>query len=285
MKPAAFAYHAPETIEGALALLAEFGPLGGRVLAGGQSLVPMMAFRLAQPAHLIDVNRIDALAGVRVDDGVMIIGAATRHRVFERRVSKNPLGGLLGDICRHIAHGPIRARGTFGGSIAHADPASEWCLLAATLGATMVIRNARGTRRIPASGFFDGVMTTTLAEDELLTAIELPMLEPDTRYGFHEFSRRAGDFAVGMALVTLRIKDGVIIESRVGIGGIEPVPRCCTAAETVLGGRIPEASAFAAAADAACADVAPMEDGQISAAYRCEVIGACVRRALARCVA
>ncbi|MHB1304962.1 MAG: FAD binding domain-containing protein [Acidiphilium sp.] len=285
MKSAAFAYHAPETIEAAVALLGDLAPEGARILAGGQSLVPIMAFRLAQPAHLIDINRIGALAGISVAGGVVTIGAATRHAAFERPPLDGVLGALLADICRHIAHGPIRARGTFGGSIAHADPASEWCLLAATLGAMMVARSTAGARRIQAASFFESIMTTALAPDELLVAIELLVPPPDVRAGFHEFSRRQGDFAIGMALATFRIEDGRIADPRIGIGGVESVPRRCTKAEAALRGRPADEAGFAAAAAAVREDVEPMEDGQIDAEYRRDIIGACVSRALARCLA
>src|SRR5580700_5047597 len=154
MKPAAFRYHAPTSIEEAVAMLAEYAPDDGRVLAGGQSLVPTMAFRLARPHHLVDINGIAALRRLVVEDGRLEIAAGVRHQAFHRPVVEGPLGTLLSMVMRHIAHYPIRTRGTFCGSVAHADPASEWCLLAATLGADMVSRSARGMRIIAAAGYF-----------------------------------------------------------------------------------------------------------------------------------
>jgi len=168
MKPASFRYHAPQTIEEALAMLAEYAPDDGRVLAGGQSLVPTMAFRLARPHHLVDINGIEALRRLAIEDGKLVIGAGVRHQAFHRPVVEGPLGALLSAVMRHIAHYPIRTRGTFCGSLAHADPASEWCLAAATLGAEMVARSARGARIIAAADFFQGIMTTALEADELL---------------------------------------------------------------------------------------------------------------------
>ena len=165
MKPAPFRYHAPKTIEEAVATLAEVAGDDGRVLAGGQSLVPIMAFRLARPAHLVDINGVTELARLAVDGDKLAIGACVRHAAFHKPVVDGPLGGLLSKVVRHIAHYPIRTRGTFCGSIAHADPASEWCLVAAALGADMVARNATGTRTIPATDFFRGIMTTALQED------------------------------------------------------------------------------------------------------------------------
>src|SRR5712692_8402031 len=162
MKPAPFHYHAPKTIEEALATLAHVAPDDGRVLAGGQSLVPTMAFRLARPKHLVDINGVAELSRLAVDGEKLCVGACVRHAGFERPAAKGPLGNLLAEVVRHIAHKPIRARGTFCGSIAHADPASEWCLVAAALGADMVARSASGARTVPAKDFFRGIMTTAL---------------------------------------------------------------------------------------------------------------------------
>lgn len=285
MKPTAFAYHAPKTIEAAVELLAELAPLGGRILAGGQSLVPILAFRLATPEHLIDINQISDLAGLRRAPGRIAIGAGTRHAVFERAAVEGVAGRLLTSMCVHVAHGPIRARGTFGGSIAHADPASEWCLLALALGATMVARRVGGSRRIAAAEFFRDIMTTALEPDELLVAVELPDLLPGTCVGFHEFSRRPGDFAIAMALATLRIENGRIVDPVIGIGGVEPVPARMSAAEAELRGRQPTAAVFGAAAAATAAALDPMEDSRITAEFRREVAAVCVRRALAACLA
>src|SRR5215813_1302949 len=247
MKPAPFRYHAPKTIDEAVALLAELAPQDGRVLAGGQSLVPIMAFRLSKPAHLVDINGVDALRRLAVEGDRLCIGACVRHAAFHRPVVEGPLGKLLAAVVRHIAHYPIRTRGTFCGSVAHADPASEWCTVAAALDAEMV---ARSTRVIPAREFFQGIMTTALAEDELLTEVRLPLLPADTRFGFNEFNRRAGDFALAMALVTFRVRHGVIGEPRVAVGGVEATPRRIVQAEQALVGRTPDRSAFEAAAAA-----------------------------------
>src|SRR5947208_739273 len=239
MKPAPFRYHAPKTIEEAVETLAEVAPEDGRVLAGGQSLVPIMAFRLARPAHLVDINGVEALGRLAATAKKLAIGACVRHANFYRLVVDGPLGRLLTTVVRHIGHHPIRTRGTFCGSLAHADPASEWCLVATTLDAEMVATSRRGTRTIAAKEFFAGIMTTALAEDELLTQARLPILPADTRFGFCEFSRRAGDFALAMALVTYRVADGAIVEPRVGVGGAEPRPRRIAEAEAALAGRPP----------------------------------------------
>ncbi len=285
MKPAPFRYHAPKTVEEAVATLAEVASEDGRVLAGGQSLVPIMAFRLARPAHLVDINGIEALSRIAVDGGKLSIGACVRHAAFHRPVVDGPLGKLLSAVVRHIAHYPIRTRGTFCGSVAHADPASEWCLVAATLDGEMVAKSARGTRVIPAKDFFQGIMTTALAEDELLTEVRLPLLPADTRFGFYEFNRRAGDFAISAALVTFRVQNGVIAEPHVGVGGAEPQPRRIAAAEAALAGRSPDAAAFKAAAEAASTAIDAMEDATTSAEYRRDLVGTVTRRALEQAVA
>jgi len=280
MKPAAFRYHAPTTVEEALSLLAEHAPDDGRVLAGGQSLVPTMAFRLARPHHLVDINGIPALRKLAVEDGWLVVGAGVRHQGFREPVVEGPLGALLSAVMRHIAHYPIRTRGTLCGSIAHADPASEWCLVAATLGAHMVARSARGTRVVAAGDWFLGIMTTALEPDELLTEVRLPLPFPDTRFGFYEFNRRAGDFAMAMALVAFRLEDGVIADPRVGVGAAETHPRRIIEAEALLTGRAPGDAAFRAAAAAAAAAIDPLTDAQTDAVYRRELVAVVTRRAL-----
>ncbi len=280
MKPAPFAYHAPRTVEEAVGMLAEVAPREGRVLAGGQSLVPAMALRLARPAHLVDINGVKELERISVEAGELVIGACVRHAAFHRTVVDGPLGALLSVVARHIAHLPIRTRGTFCGSLAHADPASEWCLVAATLGASMVARSVRGTRAIPAAGFFRGTMTTALEADELLAQARIPLLAPDARFGFAEFSRRAGDFAIAMALATYRLRNGVMADPRVGIGGVEDKPRRLAQAEAALDGKRPGREAFLAAAQTVARAVAPLDDARYPARYRREVAAAMARRAL-----
>jgi carbon-monoxide dehydrogenase medium subunit len=280
MKPAPFQYHAPKTLAEAVGLLADLAEHDGRVLAGGQSLVPTMAFRLARPGHLIDINNVAGLDAIAEADGKLTIGATVRHAAFHAPVTKGPLGGLLSAVVRNIAHYPIRQRGTFCGSLAHADPSSEWSCVAATLDAELVVESKAGQRVIPAAEFFDGVMTTTLAEVEILAAARLPLLAEGTRYGFREFSRRAGDFALSMALVAYTEKDGRIADARVGVGGAEPSPRRIAEAEAALNGQAPGEAAFAAAAEAASKAVDPMEDVNTSAAYRRDLVATLVRRAL-----
>jgi carbon-monoxide dehydrogenase medium subunit len=272
MKPAPFQYHAPTTIAETLDLLAQHAGDDGRVLAGGQSLVPTMAFRLARPRHLVDINGVAELNRIKIDNGRLCIGASVRHAAFEKPVEPGPLGRLLAMVVRHIGHGPIRARGTFCGSIAHADPASEWCAVAAALDAEMIAESrAGGMRAIPAREFFAGIMTTALRDDELLREVRLPLLANETRVGFAEFSRRAGDFAIAMAVVAYG--EG---EARIGLGGVEAAPRRIAAAERALAGP----DSFVAVSRAIEQAVDPLEDANISADYRRSLAGAMVRRAL-----
>ena len=284
MKPAPFVRHVPKTLEEALRILAEVAPQDGRVLAGGQSLVPIMAFRLAKPAHLVDINEVAGLDKVTSDGKMLTIGARVRHAAFHKPVVDNPLGQLLSVVARHIAHYPIRMRGTFCGSLAHADPASEWCLVAATLGATIVAKSTRGERQIAAKDFFAGIMSTALAENELLAEARLPLLPPDTKFGFNEFSRRAGDFAMAASLVTYRLNAGKIADARVGVGGAESFPRRIAEAESALNDKAPGDGVFRAAAEAAANAIDPLEDHQTNAAYRRDLVRAVVRRALEQSV-
>jgi aerobic carbon-monoxide dehydrogenase medium subunit len=285
MKPAAFRYHAPKTVDEAVALLAEVAPHDGRVLAGGQSLVPTMAFRLAKPEHLVDINGVDALNRLTVAGGKLVIGACIRHAKFQRPVCEGPLGQLLADVVRHIAHYPIRNRGTFCGSLANADPSSEWALVLTALDGEVLAKSARGERVIAAREFFKGIMTTALRDDELLVEARLPVLAADTRCGFYEFNRRTGDFALAAALATYRVEGGKIVEPRVALGGVEVNPRRIAEAERALQGAEPGDKAFRAAAAAAAAAVDPMEDTVNSAEFRRDLVLAVTRRALERAAA
>jgi len=280
MKPAPFVRHVPKTIDEALRLLNEVASDDGRILAGGQSLVPMMAFRMARPAHLVDINEVAGLDRLAVESGKLVVGARVRHAAFHKAAVLGPLGALLSTVAGNIAHYPIRMRGTMCGSLANADPASEWCLTAATLDAEMVAKSTDGTRVIPAREFFAGIMSTALAENELLAEILLPLLPDGARFGFNEFSRRAGDFAMSASLVVYELKDDKIAAPRVGVGGAESHPRRIAEAEALLVGRHPNGDTFKVAADAAAAAIDPLEDSQTTAEYRRDLVRAVVRRAL-----
>jgi aerobic carbon-monoxide dehydrogenase medium subunit len=284
MKPAPFDYHAPRSVDEAVELLAAHGD-DAKVLAGGQSLVPAMNFRLARPAVLVDINRIAELDFCSPSDGALRMGALTRHARFERPVTEGPLGDLLADVVRYIAHLPIRVRGTFAGSLAHADPAAEWCVVATTLDAEIRARGPGGERSIDAATFFRSILTTALRPDELITEVRLPALGPGWRFGFAEFSRRAGDFALSMALAALRLDGGRIVEARVGVGGAGDRPLRIKEAEQALEGTAPRAEALAEAGAIAAARVDPFEDLHASIAYRRDLVRAMTKRALERALA
>ena len=284
MKPASFEYHAPTSIDEAVNLLSKFSDADGRIIAGGQSLVPTMAFRLARPAHLIDITGISALDKISLGKDKLIIGAGVRHAAFHKPVCDGPLGVMLAEVVQHIAHLPIRTRGTFCGALAHADPASEWCALAVTLDATLVAKSAEGERQVSASSFFETVMTTTLEENELLTEAQLPILPNNTHFGFEEFSRRAGDYALTMALVVWEDEGGKISNARIGLGGVEDRPRRIIEAEEILNGNAPSDDIFRSAAEAAASEVDPMEDHATSAGYRRDLVKALTRRAMEKAV-
>jgi aerobic carbon-monoxide dehydrogenase medium subunit len=279
MKPVSFRYFAPGTVDEAVHLLAAHGQ-EGKILAGGQSLVPAMNFRLARPASLIDINRIDALDYVRANGGKLRIGALARHARFEAPITGGALGALLPRVARHIGHLPIRSRGTFCGSIAHADPASEWCLLAATLDAEFAVVSRSGQRSVQPNEFFVTALTTTLEPDELLTEIRLPLLDNAWRTGFAEFSRRAGDYALAMCAAFLRFEDGRIVEARIGLGGATDRPSRVAAAEAVLIGTDGRPDILREAGNIAAETIDPLEDIHASAAFRRDLVRAMVRRAL-----
>ena len=293
MKPARFAYTAPDGIEGVLDALDRFGD-EAKVLSGGQSLVPMMNFRLARPEVIVDIAKVGGLDGIVLADGALAVGARVRHAQLEAPMietsagTAEPLGGVLGSllagVSHHVGHLPIRVRGTFGGSIAHADPAAEWCILARTLDAEMVARRRSGERTIGAEDFFETVFTTALAPEELLTEVRLPVLGEDWNAGFCEFSRRVGDFAVVAAMTAVRLDHvtGAVAEARIGAGGVAGVPVRLPAAEATLVGETPGAELFADAAAAAAGEVDPVGDLHGSAEYRRDLVRAMVSRSLAQ---
>lgn len=275
MKPAAFEYHAPKTLAAALDLLAAHGD-AGKILAGGQSLVPVMNFRLARPEQLIDINEIRELDYLRAEGATLRIGALTRHAAFHRPVVPGPTGRLLSQVVRHIAHHPIRTRGTFCGSIAHADPASEWCLVARTLEAEIVAHGKAGERVIPVAGYFEGTFATALKSGEVITEVRLPILDESWRTGFYEYSRRAGDFALAMTAVALKLEGGKVREARVGIGGVEDKPSRRAEAEALL----VQGKSSGEAAAAIPGVVEPLEDLHADAAYRRDLVRTTTLRAL-----
>jgi aerobic carbon-monoxide dehydrogenase medium subunit len=280
VKPPPFVYHRPESLQDALKILHDVAPEDGRIIAGGQSLVPMMAYRIATPGHLVDINRIPELANLKISDDSISVFAAVRHAAFETIETPGPTGALLRHVAHHVAHHPIRVRGTFCGSLAHADPASEWCLVVTALDATLIAGSVTGSREIPASEYFNGVMTTVLEPDEILIEARLPVLAADTRCSFIEFSRRAGDFAIASVLVTGRLANGVMRDARIGIGGAEASPRRFREVEGLIEGNAPSPDCLREAAEAVAESLEPLEDTVNTADYRRDLVRALTRRAL-----
>lgn len=280
MKPAAFTYFAPNSLSQAVALLAEHAP-DGKPLAGGQSLVPMMNFRLAQPRSLIDLNRVSELSYIREADGVLAIGAMTRQAEAERSALVSRTAPLLGEALKLTGHPTIRHRGTVGGALAHADPAAELPAVALALGAELVARGPGGTRTIPAEEFFLGPLSTALAPDELLVEARFPALPPGAGWTFLELSRRHGDFAiVGVAAVVVLAPDGRIERASLALCGAGPKPIRASRAEAALAGVSPGEERFREAGEIAAQEIDPDTDLHASAAYRRRVAAVLVRRAL-----
>jgi carbon-monoxide dehydrogenase medium subunit len=287
MKPAAFEYHRPELLDDALALLAELGP-EAKALAGGQSLVPAMNFRLARPGVLVDLNRIGALAGIEeTADGGLRIGAMTRQRVVERSPAVARRAPLLAEAMPCIAHPQIRSRGTIGGSVAHADPAAELPAVLLALNARFIARRAGAERVIPAADFFTGILSTALGPDELLTAIELPPPSPRSGTAFVEVSRRHGDYAlVGAAAVLVCDDRGSCASARIALLSVGETPVLATHAMHALLGCDPGADALDDAARlAAERDIDPPGDIHASPSYRRHLARILVARALAAAAA
>lgn len=282
MKPALFEYHAPTSVEEAIALLARYEG-EARPLAGGQSLVPAMNFRLAQPAVLVDLNRIDALSGIReLADGGLRIGAMTRQRAVERSGAVAARAPLLAETMPHVAHPQIRNRGTFGGSLAHADPAAELPAVALALDARFHLRGPRGMREVAAADFYLGLFETALDPDELLVQVELPPMAPRTGWAFEEVARRHGDYAMAgaAALVTLD-EAGRVARARLLYFSLSDVPVEAAAAGMLVGSAADEAAIGAVAAGAADA-LDPGGDIHATADYRRHLAAVLARRTLTR---
>ncbi len=254
------------------------------MLAGGQSLVPSMNFRLAQPSTLVDLNGIDDLFGIRAgEDGGLLIGAMTRQRTVERSPLVPERAPLIAEAMPYIAHPQIRNRGTFGGSLAHADPASELPALAVALDARMRVQSTQGERWVPASEFFLGVFTTALEPDEMLVEIAVPPLPARTGTAFEEFSRRHGDYAlVGVSAVVTLAEDGTVAASKLVFFSIGDAPVVAASASEVLQGVIPTEEAIREAVEAIEADIDPQGDIHATAAYRRHLAKVLGRKVLAR---
>lgn len=277
MKPRAFEYVGPMNLPDALHALATRED--AKVLSGGQSLVPAMNFRLATPATLVDINRIPDRNRVEAAGDRLRVGMLARHAALERVAIDDPLGSLMATISRYVGHLPIRVRGTLAGSLAHADPAAEWCALAVALDATIVAASVRGERAIPASEFFEGLFATALTPDEIIVEVSFPMLRR-AGWGFHEQSRTAGDFATVAAVAVLDVDDGRVQRARLGLAGVEPAPVPASEAVKVLQGNLATDELLEEAAATAARNVDAVSDANCSAEYRTHLVHVLVLRAL-----
>ncbi len=279
MKPAPFSYHRARSTGEAVSLLAGLGD-EAKLIAGGQSLVAMMNFRLARPAALVDISRLADLRYVRQDDGGLRIGALALHRDLERLTDLGLLAGfgMLPRAARFIGHYAIRAAGTFGGSIAHADPAAEWCLAALLFDAQIVARGPAGDRVIPAGRFFKSFLETDLHPDEMIVEVILPKPWPGA--AIHEFSRRHGDFAIVAVAAAVDVDGGVCRDARVVLGGVASTVQRATGAEQTLIGSSVAADVIAAAAREAAAGADPPGDIHGSADYRRRLVQVLTARAI-----
>jgi CO/xanthine dehydrogenase FAD-binding subunit len=278
VKPPPLQYHDPETVDEALELLSRHGE-DAKVLAGGQSLVPLLNFRLARPEHLIDLGRIPSLAYIRRDDGMLRIGTMTRQAALEASPLISGQWPLLTQALRFVAHPQIRGRGTVGGSVAHADPAAELPVAFATLDATFHIRSRRGARKLGWREFFITHLTTALQPDELLVEIEVPPLPQASGSAFTEYARTHGDFALGGAAALVTLADGICTHARLGLLAAADTPVRAYAAERSLEGAPVTEEAAAQAARVAVAELDPTGDIHASSEYRRHLIEGMARRA------
>jgi len=282
VKPPLFEYHDPGSVDEALALLAEHGG-EAKVLASGQSLVPLLNFRLARPERLVDVNGLNELAYLRTDDGVLRIGALTRHAALERSKEAAARVPLLGEAVALVGHVQIRNRGTVGGSVAHADPAAELPVAFSALDARYRVRSTRGERVVGSDEMFITHLTTSLEPDELLTEIEVPVPPARTGFAFVEFARRHGDFALGGAAVLVTLDDaGVCTRARIALLAAAPTPVRARETEEWLTGLRLDPPAMGEAAARAVAGIHPTSDIHGGTEYRRALVEALVRRALAQ---
>jgi carbon-monoxide dehydrogenase medium subunit len=279
VKPSAFAYHAPESLDEALALLAELGD-GAKALAGGQSLVPMISLRLAYFDHLVDIGRIPELRGVHTNGDAVLIGATTVDTAIERDAALATKVPMLARATPLVGHFQIRNRGTVGGSLAHADPAAEYPAVALALDAELHATSVRGARVVPASAFFDGIWTTNLAPDELLTGIRFPVWNGRTGFAIREFARRFGDFAIAGAAIAVEVDaDDRIERCAISMFGLGPTPLRATAAEQEARGQKADVDAEELARAAVGELTEVPYDVHGSASYRRRVGTAMVQRA------
>jgi carbon-monoxide dehydrogenase medium subunit len=281
MKPAPFSLLRPKSVDEALSLLRSHSD-EAKVLAGGQSLVPLMNFRLARPSYLVDLNNVPGLSETKIENRALRIGAMVRQREIERSPAIAERLPILREAIGQVGHAAIRNRGTVGGSLVHADPAAELPLLSVALDAIFQLQSLRGKRSVRARDFYQGYLVTDIASDELLIEITFPLPPPGTGWCFTEIARRHGDFAIVATAIVLGLdRDRRLNFARVALGGVGPTPLRATAAEDVLVGQRPDTELYRRAGDAAAQAIDPPNDVHASAAYRRHVSSVLVRRALA----
>ena len=279
MKPSTFVHHAPRSVDEALAVLAEHGP-DAKVLAGGQSLIPILNMRLAAPGHLVDINRIAGLDQVQITPDAVHIGALVRHTQLERHGGAFAHLPLLRQALLNVAHPVIRNRGTTVGSIAHADPSGEMPTVLALASGYVDVASARGTRTVVANDFFLGPLETCLAEDELVTGASFGRFAAGTGTAFAEVSRRHGDYALAGVAAAVTVTDGLITAARVSFVSVTPAPDVLDLSD-LLAGSVPDAGDWAKAAELAREHVDPESDIHASAQYRRMLVGVLTTRVLA----
>ncbi len=281
MLPSRFEYHRAESLEEALSLLSSLGE-DAKVLAGGQSLIPMMKLRFAYPEHLVDVNRVPGLDGIEERDGALRIGALVRHHMLETSELIRSRYPTIADAAPKIADPLVRNLGTIGGSIAHADPAGDLASVMLALGASVVLRSAGGSREVPLREFLVDTFTTAIRPDEMLTEVVVPAAEPGSGGTYLKQERKVGDWATVGVAVALTLRDGRIARAGIGLTGVDLTNVEATEAEAALAGAEPTDEAFAEAGRLAAAAAHPVSDVRGSAEYKRHVIEVYVRRGLAR---
>jgi len=284
MIPASFDYHAPKSVDEAIALLTQHGA-EAKVLAGGHSLLPMMKLRFAQPGHLIDLNRIDTLRGIREEGGEIRIGALTSENELIGSALLQGKVPLLAEAARQIADPQVRNRGTIGGDIAHGDPGNDHPAIAIALDATLVLQGPKGAREVKAEAFFLGTYMTALADDEILREIRVQVFAAGTGYAYEKLKRKTGDWATAAAAVVMRMAGGKVESVRIALTNVGPTALRASEAEQALLGKALDDAAVADAATRAMAICDPAEDLRGDREYKTAMAGEMVRRALRRAAA
>jgi len=283
MKPAPFRLERPDTVQALCRALAKHGD-SARILAGGQSLVPMMNFRLVTPEVLIDINRVDGLDYIRLDGDVLAIGAMTRHVAVKESALVKANVPLIAKAYEHIAHVTVRNRGTIGGNLSHGDPSSELPAVAICLDAKFVVSSAEGNRTVRGADFFNGMFETDVHSGEFLSEIRFPVAARNQRFGFEEFSPRRGDFAIAIAAVALEMNGDTCVSASIVHGGVREMPDHMTDAEAALRGKVVSSEQITLAAKATVSIEPTLQNYHGDAAYKSDLLRALTARALSQAI-